>query len=359
MEAKENTANPLKGKRIEFHILQSFPVSCLNRDDVGSPKTAMIGGVERARVSSQCWKRQVRLAMAELGFKTGVRTKDMATMIADACAKKGASEEQGLACGVAIAGALGDNTLLFFSESEADAMAETAASVDFEAGKLVSEKKKILPELKKAINNALKNPVDGLDIALFGRMVAMDPDFNIQGAASFAHAISTHAASNEVDFFTAIDDFSNLQGSAHMGALEYNSATYYRYISLDLGQLYENLRGHDLAKAVEAFTRALYVAVPAARQNTQTALNPWDYCRVLVRNGQGMQISFEKPVKADGGFLKPSKDVLDEEIARQEKLAGSMYGLMASLTYGKDDTYSIDNLVSDLATQVKDCEAAE
>lgn len=28
---------------IEFHILQSFPVSCLNRDDTGSPKSCVIG----------------------------------------------------------------------------------------------------------------------------------------------------------------------------------------------------------------------------------------------------------------------------------------------------------------------------
>src|SRR5438046_2952504 len=47
-------------KLIELHILQSFPVSCLNRDDVGSPKTAEFGGVNRARISSQCLKRAVR-----------------------------------------------------------------------------------------------------------------------------------------------------------------------------------------------------------------------------------------------------------------------------------------------------------
>ena len=58
-------ANPLKSVHIEFHILQSFPVTCLNRDDVGAPKTAMIGGSLRARVSSQCWKRQIRLTMHE------------------------------------------------------------------------------------------------------------------------------------------------------------------------------------------------------------------------------------------------------------------------------------------------------
>ena len=45
---------------IELHILQSFPVTCLNRDDVGAPKSALFGGVQRARVSSQCWKRAIR-----------------------------------------------------------------------------------------------------------------------------------------------------------------------------------------------------------------------------------------------------------------------------------------------------------
>ena len=57
---------------IEFHILQSFPVSCLNRDDTGSPKSCVIGGVTRARVSSQAWKRAVRLQMHDLGVKLGL-----------------------------------------------------------------------------------------------------------------------------------------------------------------------------------------------------------------------------------------------------------------------------------------------
>jgi CRISPR system Cascade subunit CasC len=39
-------------KLIELHILQSFPVSCLNRDDVGAPKQAIFGGATRARISS-------------------------------------------------------------------------------------------------------------------------------------------------------------------------------------------------------------------------------------------------------------------------------------------------------------------
>jgi len=45
---------------------------------------------------------------------------------------------------------------------------------------------------------------------------------------------------------TALDDLQDKQGSAHMGSLEFNSATYYRYISLNLGQLYDSLAGQDL-----------------------------------------------------------------------------------------------------------------
>ena len=92
-------SDKFNGLRIEFHILQSFPVSCLNRDDLGSPKSAMIGGVPRARVSSQCWKRAVRLQLHELGVSTAHRTKHVVRTIADRCLAHGASEEQAQKCG--------------------------------------------------------------------------------------------------------------------------------------------------------------------------------------------------------------------------------------------------------------------
>ena len=89
------TNNPYRNVRLEFHILQSFPVTCLNRDDVGAPKTAMIGGTTRARVSSQCWKRQVRLAMRDFGAELGTRTKLIGNLIAKACTEKEATPEPG------------------------------------------------------------------------------------------------------------------------------------------------------------------------------------------------------------------------------------------------------------------------
>ena len=200
--------------RIEFHILQSFPVTCLNRDDVGAPKTAVVGGVTRARVSSQCWKRQVRLAMPGFGVKLATRTKQAASLFAKACQQAGATESQAQECGQKLAELIVDDTLLFISDSEATAFAAYAQDNGFDASKF--KDKELAKIAKKALNPAL----DALDIALFGRMVAKAADMNVEAAASFAHAISTHRVSNEVEFFTALDDLQRLPGSAHMGKPE-------------------------------------------------------------------------------------------------------------------------------------------
>ena len=50
---------------VDFHVLQTVPPSCVNRDDTGSPKTAVYGGATRARVSSQAWKHAIRKMFAE------------------------------------------------------------------------------------------------------------------------------------------------------------------------------------------------------------------------------------------------------------------------------------------------------
>jgi CRISPR system Cascade subunit CasC len=83
-------------KLIELHILQSFPVSCLNRDDVGAPKTATFGGVTRARVSSQCLKRAIRLYAKDLcpDLYAGQRSKLIVRPIAEAAERYGAPKEK-------------------------------------------------------------------------------------------------------------------------------------------------------------------------------------------------------------------------------------------------------------------------
>lgn len=342
----------LNNTKIEFHILQSFPVSCLNRDDVGSPKSAMIGGVNRARVSSQCWKRQVRLAMHEFGIKLGIRTKNLQKLLSNALEKAGATEDQCSSCSDMIAQALSNDILIFISEHEVSKFVDYAKEKDFDAKKIN------VKELSKLCKKYVDKNLDALDIALFGRMVAnKEIDMNIEAATSFNHAISTHAVSTDIDYFTALDDLPTTDlGSAHLGTTEFNSATYYRYVCLDLGVLAKNLCIEDIHadkdtinKAIETFVKALLIAVPSARQNTMSAYSTWDYAKVLVRNGQALQLSFEKPVRSKGnGYLEPSIDELKAQIETKQKLLGSLYSCKLEKEWGLNDNYSIDDLISDI-----------
>lgn len=339
--------NPFKTTRIEFHILQSFPVTCLNRDDVGAPKTAIVGGVSRARVSSQCWKRQVRLEMRKLGATCGNRTKLIGDLIKIACIKEGANEEQATACGNKIAQIFikqkeksknsneqeedseqkENDTLIFLSPKEISLFVQKFKEVNFnpESVFLGADEKKNLRTLEKILDSD-PNPIDAADVALFGRMVAKVVSMNIEAAASFSHAISTHKVRNEVEFFTALDDVSGEPGAAHMGSLEFNSATYYRYISLDLGQLWETLLGHNFQEVITAFIQALFLAVPNARQTTQSGASFWEFAKIFIRQGQRLQVPFETAVKAnDGGFLQPSINALNAYLVQKEKMAGSLF----------------------------------
>ena len=118
---------------IELHILQSFPVTCLNRDDVGAPKSAFFGGCQRARVSSQCWKRAIRTMArtyqpaAFAGERTRFVVRELEARFADA----GRDPESALALARSTAEALGKlddpekgnvKTLLYFSPMELDAV---------------------------------------------------------------------------------------------------------------------------------------------------------------------------------------------------------------------------------------------
>ncbi|NNM58933.1 MAG: type I-E CRISPR-associated protein Cas7/Cse4/CasC [Legionellales bacterium] len=377
--------NPFKNVRIEYHIIQAFPVSCLNRDDVGAPKSAIVGGSQRARVSSQAWKRPVRMAMHELGCTAGIRTKHIAKLITDACLALGATPEQAQACGHKIEDAFikqeqtgskktktkedetsesetnpvhdKSDTLLFLSPNEIESLANAFYNSGFVPDMVITnkDKKKHSKEIADLIKKVTKNNIDALDIALFGRMVAQAAELNIEAAASFSHAISTHKVSNEVEFFTALDDRPTEAGSAHMGSLEFNSATYYRYISVDLGQLHQTLAGQNLPEAIENFTKALFLAIPSARQATQSGASPWEFAKIFVRKGQRLQVPFETAIKAkDGGFILPSIEHLKNYLSTKENLHGSLFGKLAEYTYGQDEYFTIDDLIESLKNHAKE-----
>lgn len=333
--------NELSGIKVEFHIAQSFPVTCLNRDDLNAPKTAVVGGVTRARVSSQCWKRQVRLAFKNSGIPTAMRTRFVKEQILEYVDDKN-NEVLGKRAEI-VAGTLVDKkTLVIFSPDEFKFLAAYIMNNNIEKSLSKAEAEKLIKDLEKIDHGKT------IDVALFGRMLAQASTLDVEGAASFSHAITTHRVDTEVDFFTAIDDADPQETSGHLGTSQFTSGTYYRYVSVDLGILYDHLGSKEnVIKAVKDFTTALFLAVPSAKQKTFAGYSPWDYAHVFVRKGQNLQLSFEQPVKASGeGYLKPTIAKMEESIKTNKALMGSLFGQIGEYIYGDTPEHGYDELIA-------------
>ena len=346
---------------IELHILQSFPVTCLNRDDVGAPKSAVFGGVTRARVSSQSWKRAIRFMAKELQphFFAGTRTRFVIRELKRLYRDRGFNEVEANELAESTAEAIGklDNmekgtikTLLFFSPLELD---NVVREVSQEAKDLIGEyvkkratlgaskdkkdemdahkkERALIDKLIKKATGKLKEAVkDGADISIFGRMVADDHSLMVEGAGLFSHAISTHKASNEVDFFSAVDDKLEVgdEGAGHIGTLEFSSACYYRYVGLNLNLLrehghLEHLSTNELESVLVAFLHAALLAVPGARKNSMFGFTEPSHVIGLRRKGQPLSLvnAFEKPVPASGkGYIEPSRVALEKHFEALKK----------------------------------------
>jgi len=207
---------------VDIHVLQTVPPSCINRDDTGSPKTAVYGGVMRARVSSQSWKRAVRLMFNELlpTEKLGMRTKRIVGMVAEELTASGfEGDAEKTATSLLKTAGLdikstdkGTDALFFMSNAQAKALAELAMQNADQPEALVGREAKA--EAQKALRDE-----PGVDVALFGRMVANDPSLNTDACAQVAHSLSTHKVSNEYDYFTAVDDLApkDNAGAGHIG----------------------------------------------------------------------------------------------------------------------------------------------
>lgn len=296
---------------VDFHILQTVPPSCVNRDDTGSPKTAVYGGTVRARVSSQAWKRAMRLMFREIFDESelGKRTKRVVQMLRDAIraqdnavSEKNAekmAEDALKKAGIKVnAKDKMTDVLFFMSEKQADALAALA---------LAGEK------ADKVYQSALSD-TPSIDIALFGRMVASDPSLNYDAAAQVAHSISTHAVQTEFDYFTAVDDLSpeDTSGAGHLGTVEYNAATLYRYATVNVRELEQTL-GAQAADVVRGFAQALICSMPTGKQNTFANRTLPDAVYVTIRHDQPVNLSgaFEKAVPASAaGYVDRSAERL-------------------------------------------------
>ncbi|MDE6092620.1 MAG: type I-E CRISPR-associated protein Cas7/Cse4/CasC, partial [Ruminococcus sp.] len=183
--------------------------------------------------------------------------------------------------------------LFFISSVQAEKLAELVASGEKD---------------KKVYKKALKSS-PSVDIALFGRMVADDADLNVDAASQVAHSISTHAVQNEYDYFTAVDDCSpeDNAGAGHLGTMEFNSATLYRYATINVADLLKTI-GEDTADAVRGFAEAFICSMPTGKQNSYANRTLPDMVYVTVRSNQPVNLcgAFEKPVGGSGGYTAMS-----------------------------------------------------
>lgn len=350
---------------LELHIIQSFGPSVLNRDDTNTPKTAEFGGVTRARVSSQCLKRLTRehyeraLGLSAESVITSSPFTRVAQTLRDAYGRDYDDARRVAATAFAQAGfdvesekgAFSLAAPARFGVADLDAIAKlladeptwdalSAAFTAAAAGAAKGGKKTVDPMTlisgdtsgtSRSIRDlALQNT--NLGVALFGRMIAMkkaaaktssdemtDEDKAgetgktslIDAACSVAHAISTHRAVAEFDFFTAVDAYAETTGAGMMGDIPFNSATYYRVVALDLHEMRKRLTGDvDFDAALRAFVEATILLAPQAKQATFLANEVPSLVLAVVRDDQPQTLAnaFERPVRPapEGGFIEPS-----------------------------------------------------
>ncbi len=372
---------------IELHAIQNFAPSNLNRDDTGAPKDCIFGGYRRARVSSQAFKRAMRMEFrdggllpdkADIGMRTKRIVEELTTRLGDA----GIEEEESKPLIERALGGLGlkldeDKTqyLLFVGPRELDALAaacvqlrdmgESGAAGDGAAKNARAAKKDAKSAITGEMQKTLKAAMDGgkaADIALFGRMVADNADINTDAACQVAHAISTHKTDIEFDYYTAVDDLNPKEetGAGMIGTVEFNSACFYRYANVDLDQLSKNL-GKDAAavrQTVEAFVRAFVTAIPTGKQNSMAAQNPPSFVLAVVRDAGNWSLAnaFVRPVPQHADDLvKVSIARLDTEWAGITKMYGTraIRGTwwcasheMPDITLRDDEVPDVDTLVS-------------
>lgn len=368
---------------VEYHAIQSFVPANLNRDDAGAPKSCVFGGVPRARVSSQSWKRAMRMQFRDEvdGLVTGVRTKraHQALVERQLAANSSLGEEKArhraavvleakpLDLGLVAPGKGGEEgagdevktkQLVFFRDRDLDELAAVAAEfgeeIDaltstFDAGaadvsgaeESKSKKKKgkaTKPVLSKEAANRIKatmtEPGEAIDVALFGRMLAEFPEGNVDAACQVAHAIGTHRLREDFDFYTAVDDRrpEDTEGADMIGTVEFNASCLYRYAALDIEQLKHNLgptaEKADVAAVAGAFTKAFATAIPSGKQNTFAARNLPAALLVTRRLSGAWNLAnaFVDPVdgrRGSGGLAAASVNAMRDQLAKTIRMFGA------------------------------------
>ena len=294
---------------LQLHLLTAFGPSNLNRDDTGRPKSVVFGGVPRLRISSQSLKRAWRTSdvfASKLDGHLADRTQRLGKEVHDRMVTGGMDADGALEVARKIAGVFGKirkeqdkeptftEQLAFVSPAEREkafALADRALS-----GETIEAPKP---------GSLLHKADTAADIAMFGRMLADNPNFNREAAVQVAHAITTHRAVAEDDYYTAVDDLKSREdpddaGAGFVGVQEFGAGVFYLYICVDRGLLLRNL-GDDAQSVRDASLAALVEAAatvaPGGKQTSFASRARALYA--LAEKGSG------QPRSLAAAFLKP------------------------------------------------------
>lgn len=330
---------------IQLHILTSYPPANLNRDDLGRPKTAMMGGALRLRVSSQSLKRAWRTSEvfeSALAGHLGTRTREIGVGVRSRLIEKGVSETKATEYAKKIAEVFGklrkkkdtekDETKKKAKEDHEPVEIEQLAHFSPEELNAINELVDKLAKEGRAPDDKelqlLRKDHSAADIAMFGRMLASEPGFNVEAAVQVAHAISIHKIAVEDDFFTAVDDLNageSDMGAGHIGDTEFAAGLFYEYICVDRDLLDENLGG-DLAladKAIRALVEAATSVAPKGKQNSFASRARASY--VLAEKGsqqpRSLSVAFLSPVRGEQ-LLRDGISCIESNLQKMDNAYG-------------------------------------
>jgi len=321
---------------VQLHLLTSYPPSNLNRDDLGQPKSALFGGVNRLRISSQSLKRAWRtseLFTQALAGHVGTRTKRLGLEAEEKLKSLGVSEKLASKWALTIAGAYGAPKKEKGKELEIEQLVHVSPAELETLNQLLATLAREKHEPKEEDLKTLIHAQTAVDIAMFGRMLASKAEFNGEAAVQVAHALGVHASPIEDDYFTAVDDL-NLQdpAAAHIGENAFGSAVFYQYICIDRRELKKNLGGDEelTAKAIRALAETAIKVAPGGKQNS-FASRAYAHFSMAEKGDQqprSLALAFLKPVtaKSESDF---GSDATEALIATQKKM-DQVYGACAS-----------------------------
>jgi CRISPR system Cascade subunit CasC len=318
---------------LQFHVLTSYPPSNANRDDEGRHKSAKFGGVPRLRLSSQAIKRAIRESSAfqtDLAGNLGIRTKRIGEKIQARLVDEGVAAEDALKAVMMVADVFGkvepgkageesrprNAALSFITEAEINNAYDMAVKI-LEGDITEADVK------KNKVDIILQDADNAVDVAMFGRMLAGAKHKCREAAVQVSHALTTHAAVGEDDFYAALDDLQAASdpegnGAAMLGEQEFGSGLFYTYVCVDLGLLLRNLSGDkELAeRAIASLVRAIATASPGG-MSSSFAHNPRaSYIKMTggSTTPHNFATAFENPIKQP--YLRNSVEALDEKAMR-------------------------------------------